>query len=89
MLAQNIAPIAYTPVARIGEVDNAFFSNQAFNAICERHGKSKAQVMLNWGVARGTIPIPRSGSSGHIHENISIYDFKLSQEEMDQISALD
>lgn len=89
MLAQNIVPIGYTPVSRIGEVENAaLWQNQAFNAICERHGKSQVQVMLNWAVARGTIPIPRSGSHGHIAENINIYDFKLTPEEMGQISAL-
>ena len=34
--------------------------------------------MLNWAVARGTVPIPRSGSLEHIKENIEIYDFTLS-----------
>jgi len=44
--------------------------------------------MLHWAVARGTIPIPRSGSLPHIQENIDIYDFKLTGDEMAQIDNL-
>ena len=44
--------------------------------------------MLNWAVARGTVPIPRSGSLSHIQENAEIYDFTLSGEEMATIDAL-
>ena len=44
--------------------------------------------MLNWAVARGTVPIPKSGSLVHQQENINIYDFKLSEEEMGQIASL-
>jgi diketogulonate reductase-like aldo/keto reductase len=45
--------------------------------------------MLNWAIARGTLPIPRSGSSAHIQENIEIFDFKMSADEMEQIAGLD
>mmetsp|Transcript_21228 Transcript_21228/g.24913 ORF Transcript_21228/g.24913 Transcript_21228/m.24913 type:complete len:140 (-) Transcript_21228:31-450(-) len=89
MKAQDVIPIAYCPVSRIGTQENAHLDTEEFQAICQRHGKSQAQVMLNWAVARGTIPIPRSKSLGHIQENIQIYDFKLSEEEMKQIDALD
>ena len=44
--------------------------------------------MLNWALARGTLPIPRSSSSQHIQENSEIYDFALSPDEMDAISRL-
>ena len=88
MKAQSIVPIAYTPVSRLGERANEHLQNANFVAICERHSKSQAQVMLNWAVARGTIPIPRSGSLNHVLENIAVYDFKLSDEEMSQIDAL-
>ena len=45
--------------------------------------------MLNWAIDRGTLPIPRSGSSPHIQENIEIYDFKLTADEMEQVASLD
>ena len=44
--------------------------------------------MLNWAVARGTVPIPRSGSLGHQIENITIFDFKLTEEEMSVVDSL-
>lgn len=69
--SEQIIPIAYTPVCRLGSVENdSLWQNEAFEQICQRHQKSKAQVMLNWAVARGTLPIPRSGSAPHILENI-------------------
>ena len=45
--------------------------------------------MLNWAVKRGTIPIPRSGSSNHVQENIEIYDFHLSAEDIAFLDGLD
>ena len=89
MKSVEIVPIAYTPVSRLGERDNSQYDGAEFMSICERHGKTQAQVMLHWAVARGTIPIPRSGSIGHVLENIAIYDFKLSEQELGQVSALD
>jgi len=44
--------------------------------------------MLNWAIARGTVPIPRSGSLGHQKENIDVFDFKLTKEEYSYISGL-
>ncbi len=45
--------------------------------------------MLNWAVARGTVPIPRSGTPSHIAENIAIYDFNLTAEQTQAINSLD
>ena len=89
MKAQEIVPIAYCPVSRLGEQTNEHLESENFVAICQKYSKTQAQVMLNWAVARGTIPIPRSGSIGHIVENIDIYDFKLTDEEMEQVNQLD
>ena len=76
-------------MCRLGSVENdALWQDARFEEICQRHSKTKAQVMLNWSVARGTIPIPRSGSLPHIRENIEIFDFALSEEEMQAIDAL-
>jgi len=44
--------------------------------------------MLNWAIARGTVPIPRSGTLSHQQENIDIYNFTLTSEEMEKISSL-
>ena len=88
--ANDILAIAYTPVCRLGQVENeALWADERLQAICERHGKSKAQVMINWAVARGTIPIPRSGTPAHIAENIDIFGFALSAEEVSTIDGMD
>ena len=44
--------------------------------------------MLNWAVARGTIPLPRSATPSHVQENIEIYDFKLTDQEMEALDSL-
>ena len=88
--AENILAIAYTPVCRLGAVSNdELWADDRLAAMCDRHGKSKAQIMLNWAIARGTVPIPRSGNSDHIAENIAIFDFTLSVEEVEMLDSMD
>lgn len=55
----------------------------------ERHGKSPAQVLLRWGLQRGTAIIPKTTKPERMRENLAIEDFELSQVEMAAISALD
>ena len=87
--AQNIHAIAYTPICRLGIFENeAFWGDQRLEEICQAHQKSKTQVMLHWAVARGTTPIPRSSSLPHIQENIEIFDFVLTPEQMQTIDSL-
>lgn len=57
--------------------------------IASRHGKSPAQVVLRWGVQRGTAVIPKTSQRQRLAENISIFDFQLSDDEMTQIAGLD
>ena len=56
--------------------------------IAARHGKSVVQVILRWHLQRGVVVIPGSSNPDHIEENISIFDFTLSNEEMAQIAAI-
>jgi len=54
----------------------------------QAHGKTAAQVLLRWGVQRGTAIIPKTTKPGRMRENLAINDFELSQVEMAAISAL-
>jgi D-xylose reductase len=54
-----------------------------------RHKKTPAQIVLHWAVQRGTAAIPKTTKAERLHENISIFDFELSADEMNAISALD
>ncbi len=57
--------------------------------IANRHGKTPAQVVLRWGVQRGTAVIPKTSNPERLKENIDIYNFELTDEEMKQIASLD
>lgn len=62
--------------------------NEVLKEIGAKYGKSVAQVILRWDVQHGIITIPKSIKEHRIIENASIFDFELSQEEMEQIDAL-
>lgn len=65
------------------------FNNEVLKEIAEKHNKSIGQVMLRWNVQRGVVVIPKSTHVERIKENMDIWDFMLSEEEMHQISSLD
>lgn len=57
--------------------------------IARTHGKSSAQVILRWNLQKSVVVIPGSNNPAHIKENLDIFDFELTREEMDSINALD
>ena len=63
-------------------------SDPVLSEIAARHNKSVAQVILRWDLQRGVVVIPGSSNPDHIKENISIFDFSLTDDEMAQIAAL-
>ena len=63
--------------------------DETISAIAKTHGKSSAQVILRWNLQKGVVVIPGSSNPEHIQENTELYDFELSDEEMEKINALD
>lgn len=59
------------------------------SSIAETHGVSSAQVILRWNLQKGVVVIPGSSDPDHIRENTELYDFTLTDAEMERISALD
>ncbi len=57
--------------------------------IAKAHGKSSAQVILRWHLQKGVVAIPGSSNPEHIKEDIEVFDFELTDEEMNRINALD
>ena len=53
------------------------------------HGKTAAQIILRWHLQDGYIAIPGSSNPDHIAENYDIFDFELSEDEMDRIRGID
>ena len=64
-------------------------NDPAILAIAKAHGKSAAQVILRWQVQIGCVAIPKTARMERIRENIALFDFALSDREMDQMAALD
>ena len=77
--SMNIAVEAYTPIARF---DDRLVRLPALKAIAAKHSKTVVQVVLRWHIQNGIIPIVRSLNKGRQLENISIFDFELTDEEM-------
>lgn len=65
------------------------FDDPTVVSIAEAHDKTSAQIILRWHLQAGNIAIPGSSNPDHILENLSIFDFSLSDEEMEQLTALD
>ncbi|MBR0257360.1 MAG: aldo/keto reductase [Synergistaceae bacterium] len=65
------------------------FSDKAITEIAAKHGRTPAQIILRWHIQSGYIAIPGSKNPEHIRENINIFDFALTNDEMNIISGLD
>ena len=63
--------------------------NETIKAIADAHGVSSAQVILRWDLQRGIVVIPGSSNPDHIRENLDLFGFELTEDEMKQISRLD
>jgi len=68
---------------------NNLFQNEVLLSLGARHGKSVAQVVLRWLIQRGVVAIPKSVHPERIAENLDVFDFALSADDMAAIAALD
>lgn len=90
-LKQRIAPCGMATESwyPIGHGDAGLINEPTFCRLAEKYGKSNVQVILRWHIQHGNIVIPRSINPQHIRENIEIFDFSLTKEEMQEIDTLD
>lgn len=82
----HIAPEAWAP---FGEGRGGLFENPVLAEIGKAHGKTTAQVMLRWNLQRGVVVIPKSVHRERMEENLDVFDYELSDDEMAKIAALD
>lgn len=82
----QIVPEAWAP---LGGGRHNPFDNEMVKEIAAAHGKTVGQVVLRWNVQRGVVVIPKSVHKVRIEENFQIWDFTLTEEEMQKISSLD
>lgn len=83
---RNIAVEAWAPFA---EGKNNIFSNETLKSIGEKYHKTVGQVILRWLIQRSIVVIPKSVHDERQKENIDIFDFELSQDDMKKIAGLD
>ncbi len=82
----GVVPEAWAPLG--GGRYNPF-ENEMLKEIAENHGKTIGQVILKWGIQRGSVVIPKSTHLERIKENFDVFDFTLTDEDMKKISSLD
>lgn len=81
--------IAYEAWSPLGRAKNGALQDPLLQKIASAHSKSIAQVIIRWHLQKGEIVIPKSTHEKRIIENIDVFDFTLSEDEMKQIESLD
>jgi len=80
----GIVTEAYSPLGVGNLLDNA-----TIGSVAQAHGKTPAQVLIRWSIQLGNIVIPRSSSPERIKENIDVFDFELTDDQMSTLDGLD
>jgi 2,5-diketo-D-gluconate reductase A len=80
----GIATEAWSPLAQGDLLDD-----ETIGEVAARHGKTPAQAILRWHLQIGNVVIPKSVTPERIRENLEVFDFELSEEEMEAFAALD
>ena len=73
----------------LGHGDKALLEEPVFGKLAEKYGKTAAQIILRWHVQSGHVVIPGSKNPNHIRDNFDIFDFALTDAEMDEIANVD
>ncbi|MCW2946097.1 MAG: putative oxidoreductase [Actinoallomurus sp.] len=81
----GIATEAWSPLAKGG----ALLKDDTITALADRHGKSSAQIILRWHLQTGNVVIPKSVTPSRIRENIDVFDFELSDDDLAAIARLE
>jgi len=80
---ESIIIMAYSPLKK-GKINDSVITDLA-----DKYNKSPQQIALRWAIDCHTIPIPRSGNKEHIKDNIAVFDYSLTAEEVETINQLD
>jgi 2,5-diketo-D-gluconate reductase A len=81
----NIATESWSP---IGGTGGSLLDSSELQPIAERHGKSTAQIVLRWHIQLGCVAIPKASKQERIQQNIDIFDFELTEDEMNTITGI-
>jgi 2,5-diketo-D-gluconate reductase A len=84
--AHDIRTMSWSP---LGGQDGDVLNAGPIRVIAERHERTPAQIVLRWHVQLGLVPVPKSARRQRMVENLAVFDFTLSPDEMDSLTALD
>lgn len=82
----GVQPQAWGPLS---EGQKNIFRNKILSKIAKRHEKTTAQIILRWHIQRGVAVIPKTVHEERMEENLALWDFELTQNDMDAIAAMD
>ncbi len=92
---EHIAVTAFSPLGaqsyfslNMAEASESVLENDVVRDIAAKHNRTSAQIVLRWGVQRGTAIVPKSSNADRLRANIALFDFELSDDEMTAISNL-
>lgn len=74
---------AYSPLTRSTRLDDG-----TLGEVAQTYRKSPAQILIRWNLQLGTVPLPKANQSPHLRENFDVYDFQLTEADMDRLSNL-
>lgn len=74
---------AYSPLTRAKKLDDEDCVECA-----RRYGRSPAQILIRWNLQRGTVPLPKANKREHLEQNLDVFDFELSDEDMEKLNSL-
>ena len=83
---KGIVTMAWSP---LGGSQTDPLTRPTVTEIAERHGKSPAQIVLRWHIELGLVPVPRSSNRERLVQNLDIFDFSLTADEIQALSAID
>jgi D-xylose reductase len=91
----NIAVTAFSPLGaqsyfqlNMAQANESLLEHETIKSIASAHARTPAQILLRWGVQRGTSVVPKTSNVKRLQENIAVFDFALADDEMKRITAL-
>lgn len=101
LLAKDIRPVAFTPIGLPGSDFGShnrlikkkdwpdLRKQKVLIDLGKKYGKTECQIMLNWGLCKGHVVIPKAASASHQVENLDVFDFRLTEDEIASVDQLD
>lgn len=86
MRMHQVVGMSWSPFTRDRQ---AIFDHPIIKSLAEKYGRTKHQIVLRWHIQRGLIPLPKASSLEHMTDNFNVFDFKLTNIDMDVMELLD